>query len=68
MGNQSVFSGKKGLSFGVLGFGKLFMEEYGVLAQGNGVHLSTRIYFDSHRLGPIMRGHLKMCMECCLSI
>ena len=68
MRNPSVFCRKKGLSFGVFGFCKLFREEFAVLAQGDGVYLSTRIYFNSHGFGSIMKGHLKVCIECYLTI
>ena len=63
-----MVSGKKGLCFVELGFSYLSGEEEVVLAQGDGINLSTRIYFDSHGLGSIMRRELKAGIECNLSI
>ena len=39
-----------------------------VLTQGDGINLSTRVYFDSHALGSIVRRELRVGTEHNLSI
>ena len=64
-----MVSGKKGLCFGELGFSYFWGgKRRWYLLSGNGIDLSTRIYFDSHGLGTIARRELKVGIECDLSI
>ena len=51
--------GSRALGLGYWESINLWEEEFAVLAQGNGVDLSTRINLDSHQLSAIMGGKLK---------
>ena len=60
--------GHKSFGLGVPGFSEFFGKECLVPAQGDGINLSTRVYFDSHGLGTISSWKLKVGIECNLAV
>ena len=66
--SQVWFVGRRASALGYLDFVNFLGKRAWYLLRGDGTDLSTRIYFNSHGLGPITRGQLKVCIECYLTI